>query len=624
MEFQVLGPLRVLIDGVPVSPGPPKSRALLACLVVHANEVVPTERLAGYLWGEQPPATALHSVQNHISELRKVIRGADGESPIVTHAPGYLLQLERDQVDAWRFESLVDEARVDLRDGRPEEAAARLVEALGMWRGDPLVDFTYEEFAQPEIRRLAERHAEAMEALYEAQVALGRYDDVLPELESFVAEHPLRERPRRLLMMALNATGRPAEAIGAYAEYRRVLADELGLEPSGELRALEEQILVRDAAVAGAATAAGSLVVAAAPVAREGQAESDRRLMQELLNSLQADVEQRTRGRRRGIVIGALVVAILVLWAVLAWPGGSPTIGMLYAGRGDAGWGDLLAAAVDQAHQQAGFDLEERLVSLADSESDFEGKLRELSEASDLVVVGWGFAAEALATVAPDYPDTMYVMVDGAVQASNVASFVFDEEEGAYLVGAAAALVTEGDRVGFIGGADLPPIDRYLAGFRAGVQAIDPDVLVLVDYVAPAEDPVRGFVDTVTAGELARSMYREQVDVIFHAAGRAGMGILSAARLESEAQGRQLWMIGVAVDEYLAAPDDLRPHVLTSMLERGDVAVQQAITSYLDGDLEAGVTELGIAEGAVGYSTSGGFLDEYLDLFEELEVPAAP
>jgi basic membrane protein A len=396
----------------------------------------------------------------------------------------------------------------------------------------------------------------------------------------------------------------------------------LGLEPSEDLRALEEQILNHDPALGGGAPGVAAAATAVAAPAVQGEA--DRELMHELIASLQADVAQRTRRRRGWLVAVAALLAVLVVWAALASPGGAATVGILYAGRGDAGWGDLLAAGIDRGRQELGIEVEERLVSLADSEADFETKLRELSESSDLVVVGWGFAAEALTTVAAEYPDTMYVMVDAAVRAPNVASFVFAEEEGAYLVGAAAALVAEGERVGFVGGADLPPIDRYLAGYRAGVAAIDPAIEVLVGYVAEPDDPVRGFVDAVAAGELARTMYRDGAEVVFHAAGRAGMGVLSAARLESELQGRRVWMIGVEVDEYLAAPSDLRPYVLTSMLERGDVAIEQAIAAYVDGELEAGVAELGIADGGVGFSTSGGFLSEHLEVLEALQVPALP
>jgi len=228
MEFRLLGPLEVVDDdGVVLPLGGPRPRALLAQLLLHPNEVVSTDRLIDGTWGETPPASATNALQVHIHSLRSAI-GADR---IVTRTPGYLLRVEAGELDAERFEQLV-------RDGKS-------VEALTLWRGPALADLANEPFAQAEAARLGERRVAAIEARIDADLETGRHAEVAAELEALVVEHPHRERLRAQQMLALFRAGRQVDALAAYRDARASL-DELGLEPSADLRALEQRILRQD------------------------------------------------------------------------------------------------------------------------------------------------------------------------------------------------------------------------------------------------------------------------------------------------------------------------------------------------------------------------------------------
>jgi predicted ATPase/DNA-binding SARP family transcriptional activator len=256
VEFRILGPLELVENGRSVELAGARQRTLLALLLLHANEVVSSDRLIDGLWGERPPATAAKVLQNAVSQLRRSL----GDGVVVTRAPGYLLQVDPDAVDAHRFEALLEQGRSALAAGGPAQAARVLREALGLWRGQALDGFAYEPFAEGEATRLEELRLRALEERIEADLALGRHADLVGELERLVTEHPLRERPRAQLMLALYQSGRQAEALQTYQDGRRLLAEELGLDPGDALQQLEQQILSRDPALAPApaAPAAGT------------------------------------------------------------------------------------------------------------------------------------------------------------------------------------------------------------------------------------------------------------------------------------------------------------------------------------------------------------------------------
>ena len=251
MEYRILGPFEVSDNGRGIEIGGPKQRALLAVLLLHANEVVSPDLLIDELWGETPPATAVKTLQAHVSRLRKALNGEGDASThrtgvLRTSGRGYLLRVERDQLDSDRVRDMLEQARRARREGKPELAAQELRRALACWRGPALADFAYESFAQPEIARLDELQLTALEERIDADLALGRDGELAGELEALVARHPLRERLRGQLMLALYRSDRQAEALHVYQEGRLALAQEVGLEPSHGLQRLERRILEQD------------------------------------------------------------------------------------------------------------------------------------------------------------------------------------------------------------------------------------------------------------------------------------------------------------------------------------------------------------------------------------------
>ena len=243
MEYRILGELEVENDGRAVELGGPRQRALLTNLLLHASEVVSADRLIEDLYGANPPATAAKTLQAHISRLRKAL-GAGW--PLRTRGGGYVLELSAGELDAERFSTLLEEGRQSLAEGEAEQAVATLERALALWRGPPLADVVYAEFAQGEVARLDELHLTAVEELIDARIALGRHVEAVSDLERLVAAHPHRERLRASLLLALYRSGRQAEALDAYQRARTILVEELGIEPSRSLRALHHAILTQD------------------------------------------------------------------------------------------------------------------------------------------------------------------------------------------------------------------------------------------------------------------------------------------------------------------------------------------------------------------------------------------
>jgi DNA-binding SARP family transcriptional activator len=243
LEFCILGPLEVWDGAHQVQVLGTKQRALLAILLVHANQVVSTDRLIDELWDGDSRDTSTGALRVRVHELRKAL---GGHTALVTRPPGYLIRVESDRLDLHRFERLLEEGRRSLEAGAPGDASRLLGMALGLWRGPPLVDVAYEQFAQPVIARLEELRLVALELRIEAELALGRHAQLVGELDALVAEHPLRERLHGLRMLALYRSDRQGEALEAYRSLRIALAAGLGLEPSATLRELEQAILRQD------------------------------------------------------------------------------------------------------------------------------------------------------------------------------------------------------------------------------------------------------------------------------------------------------------------------------------------------------------------------------------------
>jgi DNA-binding SARP family transcriptional activator len=253
VDFRLLGPLEVYDGRRAVAIGGGKRRSLLALLVLRGNEVVSTDRLIDELWGARPPPTAGKGLQVCVSQLRKELARRDNGQILATRSNGYVLCVEPDEVDVRRFERALSGGEHALAAGEPERAAERLREALALWRGPPLADFTYEPFAQQEIARLEELRLVALEQRIDADLALGAHAQVVGELEALVRAHPLREQVRGKLMLALYRCGRQAEALATHRDGRRLMIDELGLEPTPQLGELEAKILAHSPELAAPA-----------------------------------------------------------------------------------------------------------------------------------------------------------------------------------------------------------------------------------------------------------------------------------------------------------------------------------------------------------------------------------
>ncbi len=326
--------------------------------------------------------------------------------------------------------------------------------------------------------------------------------------------------------------------------------------------------------------------------------------------------------------------------------GGEPArAGLVYdiGGRGDLSFNDAAAAGLDRAAADFGIEAEE--LEPNQGGTNRGELLRLLAEQDFPLIIGVGFLfAEDICATALEFPDVTFADVDGFVDAttcdgaedltedSNVTSLLFAEEQGSFLVGAAAALKSESGHIGFIGGVEIDLIKKFQAGYEAGARQINPDIEIDVQYISQPPD-FSGFGDPARGQEVAAGMYDNGADVVYHAAGGSGSGLFQSAVEKSEETGTQLWAIGVDSDQYQSAPPEQQPHILTSMLKRVDVAVYQTIQDFVEGNPTGGYRTFDLSVDGVGYSTSGGFLDDVADQLEELkqqiidgeiEVPTTP
>jgi basic membrane protein A and related proteins len=318
------------------------------------------------------------------------------------------------------------------------------------------------------------------------------------------------------------------------------------------------------------------------------------------------------------------------------------TVGMAFdvGGRGDLSFNDLAAAAWDNAIAEYGVTGEE-LAPDAGGENR-EENLRLLAESGMELIIANGFAfAQNVWRVGTEFPETLFAITDDCpqddtftvVEMPNVRCMLFSEEQGSFLMGVAAALKSTTGTVGFIGGVEVPLILKFQAGFEAGAVAANPDITILPAVYLTQVPDFTGFNDPVKGKEAALALFGQGADVIFHAAGGSGLGLFEAAN-ELSTDDSHLWAIGVDSDQYESVPDAaLQEHILTSMLKRVDVAVDKAIVDFLNDEFTPGGVRLGLADGGIGYSTSGGFVDDItadLDAYAEqiiageIEVPTEP
>ena len=296
------------------------------------------------------------------------------------------------------------------------------------------------------------------------------------------------------------------------------------------------------------------------------------------------------------------------------------TIGMAYdiGGRGDQSFNDSAAAGLDKAVADYGIDSQE-LEPTAGGENR-EENLRLLAEAGYPLNFAIGFAfADGVIATAPDFPDVGFGIIDSVVDMPNVASMVFAEHEGSALVGAAAALKSETGKIGFIGGVNVGLIHKFEAGYRFGAETINPDIEILVQYLTEPPD-FAGFNDPAAGNVAANAMYEQGADVVYHAAGGSGAGLFTAAKETSEATGTKVWAIGTDSDQYNTAGEDVQEYILTSMIKRVDVAIYTTITNFLNDGNQSGVLVFDLAADGVGYSTTGGFVDDIVPQLDDIRA----
>ena len=312
LQFHVLGPVEVSNGQESLPLGGPKQRALLADLILNAGSIVSTAQLIDDLWGTSSPPTASHTVETYIARLRRILRDGSASAILLTRPPGYVLDVEPGQVDAFRFEQLLKDGTAAAGRDDHEKAAALLRAALALWRGQAFADVAGTPFARGAARRLNDQHLLALERRIESDLMLGRAQDLVPELQALVASHPYHEPFHRQLMLALYRSGRQSEALAAFRRARALLAGELGIEPGPGLRRMEQAILRQD------------------PELEQPPAARPRHSGQPELASpgsppVPAASSRQRRHRRRVLIIAGLALAFAVAVAVplTAVPGGA-------------------------------------------------------------------------------------------------------------------------------------------------------------------------------------------------------------------------------------------------------------------------------------------------------------
>lgn len=306
--------------------------------------------------------------------------------------------------------------------------------------------------------------------------------------------------------------------------------------------------------------------------------------------------------------------------ACKAAKGDGPKVGLAYdvGGRGDQSFNDSAYKGMEQAIDEVAAQCTEAKAAPKENDTQRAERLRTLAEGGFNPVIGIGFIySSAAAKVAAEYPDTKFAVIDGGIEGDvppNLTFLGFAEEQGSYLTGMAAALKTKVKHVGFVGGTHSDLIKKFEAGYTAGVRSVDPSIKVDVQYLT--EDPTDGeggFENPTGGKDAATAMYEGGADIVYHAAGKSGLGVFDAV----EAAGEGKWAIGVDSDQYLTVDEAQKPHILTSMLKRIDTAVFEYVQAFADDAVEGGYTAYDLKVDGVGYSKSGGFVDDISGQLDE-------
>lgn len=571
MEFRLLGPLEVAEYGRPVTLGGSRVRALLALFLLHRNQVLAVDRIVDELWAARPPKTGGQVVRVYVSQLRKALEPSRSDGlprVLVTYRNGYLLKVDPVNVDADCFEALRAEGHRLLEAGEVADAARKLEEALSLWRGPPLQDVAYEAFAQPEIARLEELHLAALEDLFDAQLASGRDSELVADIEQLVEANPLRERLRAQLMLALYRAGRPADALETYQRGRRLLVDELGLEPGESLRRLETRILQQDRALERPSVSPRSTEIPAGPPRRRHLAMGGIAVVLVGVAAF-AGLIAATGGHSQKPALVALVVS-----APRNLSDTSPTgIGSINGLRAAAKEVGLRTTVLYGGYTLGGF----------------LRKIRAAARTSDLVIVGATSNLDAVSKLTRQFPETRFLVLGSVKVASflgqaNVTGLDFNDRELGYLGGYLAGLMThDTQKVSAIEGTRTDAERALIAGFEAGARHARPHIGVLVYHAGNSFSQAR-----------CESAASRQIDrgsaVVFDAAGDCGFAALEGAVI------RGVWGLAAGTDLSWVGPK-----VLGSVVERTGPAIKRAVMLYASGQLpRADDLQLGLTSGDIG------------------------
>jgi DNA-binding SARP family transcriptional activator/basic membrane lipoprotein Med (substrate-binding protein (PBP1-ABC) superfamily) len=554
-----------------ISVGGPKQRAVLALLLLQADEVVSVERLIDEVWGDDPPPSAGHSLEAYVSRLRSILAG-DGPT-LVRHGAGYSLRLNDALLDSQTFGELAAEASEAALENDDERAAALATRALALWRGLALADVALGASSRAVAERLDELRLRVLEQRMDAELALQREAAIIGELRVLVAHNPYRERFVAQLMLALYRTGRHADALDVYEKTRAVL-DDMGLQPSTELQQLSGQIVRQEPQLSPPASA------------------------------LQRDTTPRpTRSKARavGLALGAALAAVMAVTASGSGPHpATAASASASAGRmalvlpRSPGSSELMTRYRDGVQfspaARDSLTSETIVTSEIDPGASMGEALATRLRNGRFGLVLWvvdDAAARLIPPLVRAFPATKFVFVDASLQAlslegiPNASAIRFAEEETSELVGYLSGLVPplgrpsreRADVVAVVGGIRTPQLRRNIQAFQRGIAATRPHAKVLVDYA-------NEMVDRTRCEQIANSQIDRGADVVFAAAGRCGSGALAVART------RGVWGAGDQVSALQSA--ELSADLLVRMHKEPELAVDLVLTKFAQGTLPAG------------------------------------
>jgi DNA-binding SARP family transcriptional activator/basic membrane lipoprotein Med (substrate-binding protein (PBP1-ABC) superfamily) len=564
MSFHVLGPLEVRIGETAHTAGGAKQRAVLAALLLRTGEVVSVERLVDEVWGDDPPPSAAHTLESYVSRLRQLLHGHGPR--LVRHGAGYAIELGNATLDARGFAELQERASLAAALGDQAEVLRLTATALSLWRGPALADVALASAGRAEADRLEELRLRTYELRFESELALGRHEQAIGEIQTLVAQNPYRERFVAQLMLGLYRAGRHAEALDAYEQMRRRLDDDLGLQPSSDLRQLSGQIVRQDPALRNSAPVR--------PVPRR------------------LPVRATARRAPAVVITGMLIAAALALAArggaavpeyvapaarqlALVLPGSPSSTDRATTG---------LIGSVDTAEIVHGITSQIATVDSEASESDVDALVARIRRdgVGIVVVEGDGTGARTLAGVVRSLPETRFVFIDASLGelsldgAPNAAAIRFADEDSMYLVGYLTGLMPamnrkgEIDVVSVVAAAPTRDTARLVSGFERGLRATHPGVDVRVDYSHEFRDPS-------PCERLSNRQIDEGSDVVVALSGHCGLGAIAVAST------RGVWAIGADED---GVP--LGPATLMTTHKEWTIATDFAIAKLLTRALPMG------------------------------------